>query len=513
MTTTDKLDYSVGERVMGNQLDYSLSVQHSLSGKSADNRDQGASVCGTSANIIKNTVGAGILVLPTAFASGGLVVGSAILLTVCVSCAYSFYVLGQCCDRLSQDGEECYSWEDIMQRSLGPEYAGVSSWLVFILCSLAMLIYAIVAGTFVSGAVITVFPDLPRYADSPWQYVVMVSVFVMLPLSYFEKLDSLRFTSTAGVIIIFYGTMLVLARCIYTYTSSGTADLSQTYARNPGHLTEAFSLLPRKAYHGGKWYRGMWYDGMNIVGALNTMSAAANCHFNAPQFYRELKDRNLDTFYSATSYGFGAIGLFNFAMALGVYFAFGVLGKTGNAPSGTVKPILDHLVLGSFIHEQNVGISKGSTWEYLGLSAIILWAICIALGYPLVFLAARSTLFEICPCLKADEGDTTGAFYRRVAVTSIFVPIVCGMATVLVMSSGGSAVAYLCFGLLACSVGNLITYILPGLMWIKLNPKMSMRYIWPCYFIVGLGSIFSLVGIVENGSEWYQLLSGHTSAT
>merc|ERR1711881_812438 len=98
----------------------------------------------------------------------------------------------------------------------------------------------------------------------------------------------------------------------------------------------------------------------------------------------------------------------------------------------------------------------------------------------------RATVYEICDCMKPQPDNVTDEVCKRFWVTAIGDVVICGSATLLVMS-GGSAVAYLIFGLISCTVGNLITYILPALMWIRISHNRSKHHswrdLWGCYFL------------------------------
>jgi len=474
----------------------------------SQNTTQGrnATVMSTTANIVKCTVGAGILVLPKAFQMGGLIIGTVILLTVCITCAYGFYLLGQSCEKC-----DAYGYDELLVEALGPKWKGTASWLVFILCFMALVIYAMLCGMFfgssLKAAAAMCGGDMTRWAfmDKSWQYVVVIGTVVILPLSFLKDLDSLRFTSLVGVGIVFYGCTIVFLRFIMTWTW-GYDDVLKLYRECPmddrTKLMTSLNYLPRGSGLG---------IALNIIGSLNTMAAASNCHFNAPGFYKELKERNLNTYYKATLCGFGIVTVFNVIMAFSGYFAFGVLGVNYAATCVDMKPkdVLDSLVLNSFLHENNVGISEG--WQWAGLVGIVSWAMCIALGYPLIFNACRSAMFDIFTCLTPTEqaNGQTNEPTKRYIVTAVTVPTACIISALCVSTPAGPDIAFNLFGLLSATVGNLVTYILPAYIWIRLNPKLQASELKGCYTLLTFGIVFSLTGLVQNGIAWYELITGH----
>lgn len=338
-----------------------------------------------------------------------------------------------------------------------------------------------------------------------WNYTVLATILIMLPLSFLKNLEALKFTSTAGVGIVCYGTILVIARMIYTF-GSGKDTILKAYQKaapiERTKLLEAFSWGPNGT--------NAWITILNIIGMLNTMSASSNCHFNGPSFYGDLKSRNTRTLRRITIMGFGLITFLNFVMSYAGYFAFGALGQTGNMvvdDKGVIaeKAILSGLVPNAFLSAKNVGIPARSAWEMSGTILIMVWALALTFSFPLIFNALRRSIYEVCSCAtpKNDEDEPR----KRKIVTAIGVFSICAVSSILLLIAPGKGpeIAFNLFGLISVTAGNAITYILPGVIWIKLNPQKTAWELKGPYFISILGVVFSITGLVEQGKNWIDL--------
>merc|ERR1719482_736506 len=175
--------------------------------------------------------------------------------------------------------------------------------------------------------------------DKIWHYTLIMTALILLPLSCLKTLEALKFTSTLGVVIVLYGTVLVVARCFYTFSATGKAALRASY-RN-GNDARGVSNIGAWTNDGMfddfKWFtprigadQASWWAVINVINMLNTMSTSSNCHFNAVSFYRDLQERNTDAMYNIVLYAFGSITTLNVTMAVAGYFAFGVLGISHN---------------------------------------------------------------------------------------------------------------------------------------------------------------------------------------
>lgn len=331
--------------------------------------------------------------------------------------------------------------------------------------------------------------------NKSWHYTLIMTGAIMLPLACLKNMESLKYTSTIGLTIVCYGTALVVIRCIYTYGSGKDTVLALYQAHSPDRkkLMENFSFGPT-----GSGIKVL----LNIVAMLNTMSTSSNCHFNAFTFYGDLKNRNTRAFRRITILAFGIITVLNFIMAIAGYFAFGVLGSCTDG-NGKENLILNGLVLSSFESFKNRGIVGESVWEYCGVIGMLVWGLAIAFTFPIIFNALRSSLYEVIPSMAPAE-DGSDEPSKRVFATAAGVGMICTVATVLLIitPTKGGEISQALAGLVGATVGNMITYILPGIMWIKLNPEKSVHQLLASYFIAGMGILFSVTGIVVNVNDW-----------
>jgi len=117
-------------------------------------------------------------------------------------------------------------------------------------------------------------------------------------------------------------------------------------------------------------------------------------------------------------------------------------------------------------------------------------------------------MYEIFPSLAPNE-EGSNELRKRVLTTTIAVVggLLLSAGLLVISPNKGADIAFNMFGLLGATSGNAITYILPGLMWIKLNPDLSAWDLAGAYFITGMGSLFTVLGLVENGVAWVDLFT------
>lgn len=161
-------------------------------------------------------------------------------------------------------------------------------------------------------------------------------------------------------------------------------------------------------------------------------------------------------------------------------------------------------MLDSFTVDQNHGMTWA--WECCALIAMFVWGLAIAFAFPLIFNACRAAIYEIFPCTTPSE-DGSDETRKRLLVTSVTVVSISVLAAgLLYFLNNGQGIVFNLFGLIACTAGNAITYILPGLIWILLNPKLKTSELAGSYFLVALGVFFSVAGLVANGFKWSELV-------
>lgn len=137
-------------------------------------------------------------------------------------------------------------------------------------------------------------------------------------------------------------------------------------------------VAPSNAYSDQSQYDNETFT-TNFFLMMNIMSLYSGsfaCHYNAPKFYRELKDRNPGKFLMITAISFAIVAGVNILFALTGYFRFG-----GMVPGNILEAYNDVPM-----------------WEKDDIVVRIAWvgmAFSVTTSYPLISNSARSALFEV----------------------------------------------------------------------------------------------------------------------
>jgi len=169
-------------------------------------------------NLASATLGAGALALPAAFSTTGIPLGLLLLVSMAVITAYSISLLIEVADKV-----KLYSYEEISVYCFGRKFGFVVEINIILFCFGAAVGYIIAASQIVTPLIYQSICGadtkhcksdfLPHWivadgVDSDgWLYRLVCCVFtvtVMFPLSLIDKMNSLRFTSIAGVGSICY---------------------------------------------------------------------------------------------------------------------------------------------------------------------------------------------------------------------------------------------------------------------------------------------------------------------
>ncbi|CAM9295579.1 unnamed protein product, partial [Choristocarpus tenellus] len=304
----------------------------------------GVSVPGSTFNLIKNVVGAGILAIPGGVASfsqakSAVIPTAAIILALGSLSGYCFSLIGRTCAATGAD-----SYGDAWAKSVGEK----TSWLPTASCIaktfFACLSYSIIVGD--------VFQDImkafgaPAFFASRTNILCLISSVVLLPLCLLKDLSALSYTSIVGVAGTAYTAVVMAIRFFDgSYAAGGKflpmiAESSQPLFKGSGALNPMVFLL------------------------VSMLSTAFVAHFNAPKFYHDLKDRNVPRFNMVVGSSFFAAILLVVVMTLFPFLTFG-----GNAQG--------------FILNNYATADKLATLCRVAIAASILG------GYPLVFMPAK----------------------------------------------------------------------------------------------------------------------------
>ncbi|KPA73958.1 putative amino acid permease [Leptomonas pyrrhocoris] len=155
----------------------------------------------TGLNLASSSIGAGIIAMPLAFNSSGLVMGLIYMVVVAYLTVYSYYLLGFAAQKTG-----LRSYEMIVRTLLGPGadyFLALCMWLFSFGAELSYVISL--------KDVLTAFledsPNTPDFLRGIWgQRVLTVAVwlFFMLPLTLLKEINTLRYFSCVAVLFIIF---------------------------------------------------------------------------------------------------------------------------------------------------------------------------------------------------------------------------------------------------------------------------------------------------------------------
>ena len=252
---------------------------------SIDN-DAGASTVSSSISLVKTIIGAGLLSMPLAYSTDGIIFGTFIILLAAFTSGFGLFL-------------QCYV----------SRYVPVKHATFFNLCSITyphlsvVFDFAIAVQCFgcaVSYLVLirdlmpTIVTYVPYIDEKHYPlFWLLVSTVLTIPLSFLKNLDSLKYSSILGLVAIFYMTILVIGHYF-------AGDIERQ-----GQIT----LFPT-----------------SVTGVFSTFSIivfAFTGHQNMFSIINEARDKSLTSLTKLVNFAIGISSLLFIAVGLSGYLTFG----------------------------------------------------------------------------------------------------------------------------------------------------------------------------------------------
>jgi len=312
-------------------------------------------------NLCKNLVGAGILSLPggvaaVSAAKTAVLPASWLTILVGMSCAYTFSLIGR---GLSLTNSQSYrgAWE----KAIGKESAWLVTASVTFKTGMACLVYAMVLGD--AGSSLAAGFGLPADLAARTPMTLLISLFFLLPLSFLENLEVLKYTSFLGLSGILYTLGAMAFRLQqHAYTAGGKYHMLTSAALRP-----TFSSTP-----------GSWLSLPSMI-FVSCLAFAFTAHYNAPKFYVQANEK-LSKYNTVVAGGFGACILLCILMMAVGFLSF------GGASAG--------LILNNYAASDKLFLIAR-----LGISLNILCT------FPLIFVSFREGIIESLPTQQRERAE------------------------------------------------------------------------------------------------------------
>ncbi|CAN0349134.1 unnamed protein product [Pylaiella littoralis] len=389
-----------------------LTVQ-TMSGGGADGQAAGdeADKAGMSAsvfNLAKNILGAGMLSLPSGVAAfsdsrKAIVPAAAAIAALGLVSAYTFVLIGRSCADTKAE-----SYEQSWARTVGQKTAWLPAGACVATCFAGCLAFTIIIGD--SFAALAKTFGAPALVANRSNIIMAISAAVLLPLSLLKSLKSLGFTSMLGT-----------SGLVYTAAMMGIRFFDGSYAA------------------GGKFHALMPAGGAPVFGVKGTnpvcflviismLSTAYEAHFNAPLFYRELKNNTIPRYSKMVFTSFFASVVTMIAVT-----AFGFL-TFGGSSSGYI-------------------LNNYATTDRLATVARVAVASSLVFSYPLCFVGLRDGIREM---RGSKPGETKNRTRWTVGLLAAVTAASLKLTDLGFVNSFGGAL-----------IGSGIVYVFPALMFLK----------------------------------------------
>uniref|UniRef100_A0A7S2IT91 Amino acid transporter transmembrane domain-containing protein n=1 Tax=Haptolina brevifila TaxID=156173 RepID=A0A7S2IT91_9EUKA len=416
----------------------------------------GASVSTSIINLSKNIVGSGVLALAAgvaAFSSAPIAVvpALALLLFFGAVSGYTFSLIARVGDEVGAD-----TYRDTWAKIFGERLALIPALTVAFKTYVGGLGYSIILGD--SFASIATLAGAPSVLCRSNVWIMLLSAFVLLPLSLLRDLSSLAIGSVIGTAGTLYTALFIMFRLF-----------DRSYAVG-GQFSAMIGETARPLFAAPSAARPLLNPSVFVL--ISMLATAFLAHYNAPKYFNELATPTDGTTKQA-AFNKVCAGAFGLAAVLcGTIMAGGYL-TFGGAAKG--------LILNSYATSDPLAFCAR-----LGICASVIFS------YPLNFVGLREGVLGIV------------GLKQHAAKTSVHV----GSSLILLCAMNGLALKLKDLGLVVAFggalLGSSLVYIFPALMFIAATRQQmakgkpisrARRYeMFANYGLVALGAALAGVG-------------------
>ncbi|KAI8327611.1 transmembrane amino acid transporter protein-domain-containing protein [Blakeslea trispora] len=358
-----------------------------------------------SINLSNTILGTGMLAMPAALASVGLIPGIVMILYAgCTSC-FGLYFLARCADRVGGRNASFSSLSKLTWPKLGIFF----DTAIAIKCFGVAISYLIILGDLMPQVLLSFFPkakEVELLMDRKF-WISLSMVTAVGPLSYLRRLDSLKYTSLVALFAVVYLVVIV----VYHY-------FSPSYPLPPPEAIEYFRFSTK------------------VFGQLPVFIFAFTCHQNIFSVYNELRYNDEKSIVKVITTSIGSAAFIYELVAILGYLSFG-------------KDVLGNIILE---YPQTHFVA-------LGRLAIV---ILVIFSYPLQAHPCRASIDKILDTIQHKPTEVSESFDRRywivttsIVVLSYFVAISISQLDIVLSFVGSTG-------------STAISFILPGLFYFKI---------------------------------------------
>ncbi|KAH8549200.1 transmembrane amino acid transporter protein-domain-containing protein [Umbelopsis sp. PMI_123] len=360
-------------------------------------------------NLANTVLGSGMLAMPSAVASVGLIPAIFLILFAAATSALGLYYLSRCAARTEGRNASFFA----VSQLTWPSAAIFFDLAIAIKCFGVSVSYLLIIGDLMP-TIITSLAGISNQDNILLDrrfWITVFTVTAVVPLSFMRKLDSLKYTSVVSLFAVAY----LCAIVIWHFSSSN-------FINDPAGNVEMIHFSTR-------FFR-----------SLPVFVFAFTCHQNLFSVYNELKDNGKQVMLTVVGISIGS--------ACFIYELIGALG---------------YLSLGKMVHPNFILEYPSSMFVTGGRIALV---VLNTFSYPLQAHPCRASLEKVIACFKSNTRKNGKA--PPPTPLQFF-----AMTTAILICSYIVAITVTKLDLVLAFVGStgstLISFILPGLFYVKIN--------------------------------------------
>ncbi|KAG1048334.1 hypothetical protein G6F43_009270 [Rhizopus delemar] len=243
-------------------------------------------------NLANTILGTGMLAMPSAMASVGIIPGIFLILLSAAASGIGLYFLSRCAART--EGRQASFFA--ISKLTWPKVAVLFDLAIAIKCFGVAVSYLIIIGDLMPQVIIsfTNHSDLAYFLTDRRFWITLFMLTLVLPLSFLRKLDSLKYTSIIALFAVVYLCIIV----IYYY-------ISPNYPPPPVEDIEYFTVSS------------------SLFGHLPVFVFSFTCHQNIFSVYNELRDNSKKSISKVICLSIGSSAFIYEGIAILGYLSFG----------------------------------------------------------------------------------------------------------------------------------------------------------------------------------------------
>ncbi|CCH47131.1 Vacuolar amino acid transporter 5 [Wickerhamomyces ciferrii] len=191
-------------------------------------------------NLLNTIIGAGMLAMPYAIRADGIILGILVIITSAITSSFGLYLQGQC-SKYVKTGEASFF---ALAQLTYPQLSVVFDLAIAIKCFGVGISYLVVVGDLVPKIVQSLaneeFINQHLILTDRNFWITIIMIFIVVPLSFLKKLDSLKYASMIALSSVVYLVILVFVH----FAKNDIVDKGPVRFIKPYNVSSIFASFP-----------------------------------------------------------------------------------------------------------------------------------------------------------------------------------------------------------------------------------------------------------------------------